>query len=59
MKKLAGILIILGLVFVITAIIGRYVGSPYNVLGFMPFEFVIFASALFLLAILIKLFEKK
>ncbi|MDD2689916.1 MAG: hypothetical protein PHT41_07195 [Candidatus Omnitrophica bacterium] len=59
MKVVAKILTILGLLTLVFALLGRFLGQPGFVLGIRIISVITIANTLFMMAILIKLSEKK
>lgn len=59
MKAAAKILTILGLLTIVLAVLGRFLGQPGFVLGIRIISVITIANTLFILAILTKLSEKK
>ena len=60
MEKLAKVFIIVGLLILIMAVISRFtIGRPYVLLGIKTLSLIVISNTLFVLAILIKVFNKK
>ncbi len=59
MKAAANILMVLGLLLLLFAAVGRFMGQPGFVLGIKVISVITVANTLFMLAILSKLSEKK
>lgn len=59
MKMIPGILVVLGLIALVIAAIGRIIGNPHLVMGLTVVGVLLVANTLFTMAILAKLFEKK
>lgn len=60
MEKLAKILIAAGLLILAIAAISRFmIGRPYVLLGIKTLSLIVIANTLFLMAILVKVFNKK
>ncbi len=59
MKVLMYILIVIGLLLLLGAVVGRLIGDPNALLGRSVRNLMVDADTVFLLAILVKLFEKK
>ena len=60
MEKLAKILIAVGFLILVVAAISRFViGRPYVLLGIRTLSLIVIANTLFLIALLIKISEKK
>lgn len=60
MKALASIFIVAGLLLLFIVGVSRFfIGRPYALLGVRALSLIVLSNAAFLLAILIKIFEKK
>jgi hypothetical protein len=59
MKIITNILIILGVLLLIIAGLGKFLGRPHLAQGVRLISLIILANTAFLIAILIKLTEKK
>ena len=60
MEKLTKILIAVGLLILVVAAISRFmIGRPYVLLGIRTLSMIVISNTLFLLAILIKISNKK
>lgn len=60
MKALSNLFILLGLLLLMLAGISRLcMGRPFALLGVRALSLIVFSNTCFLLAILIKIFEKK
>lgn len=59
MKNVLYVLLGLGILLLLVAVVGRFVGNPGLVKGFKVVNVILVANTMFLLAILAKLFEKK
>jgi hypothetical protein len=60
MEKLARIFIALGFLILVIAAISRFmIGRPFVLLGIKTLSMIVISNTLFLLAIVIKIFEKK
>ncbi len=60
MDRLAKILVILGFMLLIVAASSRFViGRPYMLLGVRALSLLLISNTLFILAILVKVFNKK
>ena len=59
MKALSVILVIIGLLLVVGAVLGKLIGDPITFVGRNVINILIFANTALLLAIVVKLFEKK
>lgn len=60
MKALPNILVGLGLLLLIFAAVTRFfVGRPYGLLGVRALSLIALSNTVFLLAIIVKIFEKK
>jgi hypothetical protein len=60
MKTLASFLVTLGLLLLAVALASRFVlGKPFSLLGVRAMTLIVLANTSFLLAALLKLFEKK
>ncbi|MBN1913437.1 MAG: hypothetical protein JW788_03460 [Candidatus Omnitrophica bacterium] len=59
MKKIPELLATLGIILLLLALVGRFLGNPARVAYIRITTVVLFANTAFLLAILSKLLEKK
>jgi hypothetical protein len=59
MKKLPEALVTLGVLSLMVSLVGRFFGPLTRVMGIRLISFLLFANTLFLLAISVKLIEKK
>ncbi len=59
MKALGNILVIGGLLLLLGAVLGRFIGDPRKFLGIYVASLMLLSNTAFLLAILVKLPEKK
>jgi hypothetical protein len=59
MKKIGLILVSAGVLLLILAIGGKFVGKPGIVLGFKVMNIILLANTVLLLALVAKTFEKK
>jgi hypothetical protein len=60
MEKLAKIFMVIGLLILVIAGISRFmIGRPYVLLGIKTLSLIVIANTLFLMAILVKIFNKK
>ncbi len=60
MEKLAKIFIAVGFLILVVAAMSRFmIGRPYVLLGIKTLSLIVISNTLFLVAILIKIFEKK
>lgn len=60
MEKLAKVFVAAGFLILVVAAISRFaIGRPYVLLGIKTLSLIVISNTLFLLAILIKIFEKK
>jgi len=59
MKILFNILVVVGLFLLISAVLGRFMGNRGVVVGLRLINIVLLANTTLLLAIVVKLFEKK
>jgi len=59
MKALSAILSIVGILILLVAVFGRFKGDPGMVVGVQVMNMILVANTVLLLAVLVKLFEKK
>ena len=59
MKALSVILGIVGILMLLVAVLGRFKGDPGIVVGVQVTNIILVANTMLLLAVLVKLFEKK
>lgn len=59
MKAVANILMVAGLLLLLFALVGRFLGHPGFILGIKVISVIIVANTLLMLAVLAKVSEKK
>lgn len=59
MKVIGNILVIVGILALIGAVGGHFIGRPQIVMGFKVMNIILIANSVLLIAILLKLSEKK
>lgn len=59
MKKIANILVIIGIALLVLAIGGKFIGKPGIVMGYKVMNIIVLANSALLLALIAKISEKK
>jgi len=59
MKQLPNVLLAIGVILLLLAAVGRFVGNPYRVLDLKVVTMILLGNTAVLLAVAAKLFEKK